>query len=69
MGQPGGWKAANCGTLVTHAIGETDKWIANDAELKVSTRQLEAAEGYVKDIVPDKTTLEDEGIKAQTARE
>lgn len=55
--------------MVTHAIGETDKWIANDAELKVSTRQLEAAEGYVKDIVPDKTTLEDEGIKAQTARE
>ena len=68
-GQPGGWKPANCGNLVKHAIGEMDKWIANDAVLKGSIRQLETAEGYDKDDVPDKMILEDDGVQAQMERD
>ena len=68
-GQPGGWKPANCGNLVKHAIGEMDKWIANDAVLKGSIRQLETPEGYDKDDVPDKLILEDDGVQAQMERD
>ena len=57
------------GQLWQLAIGEMDKWIANDAVLKGSIRQLEAPEGYDKDDVPDKTILEDDRVQAQMERD
>ena len=64
-GQPGGWRAANRGNLVRHSIGEMDKWIANDAVLKGSIRNLKTPEGYDIDDVLDKTIVEDDGVEAQ----
>lgn len=35
-GHKGDWKSAGCGNLVNHTIKEMDKWMGNDAMLRVA---------------------------------
>ncbi|CAB1111045.1 unnamed protein product [Ectocarpus sp. CCAP 1310/34] len=50
--QEGGWKAANCSTLVDHAIGEMNKWVKDrDGVLSGTIGSLIKPDGYDTDDV------------------
>ncbi|CAB1117987.1 unnamed protein product [Ectocarpus sp. CCAP 1310/34] len=64
-GQEGGWKAANCGKLVEHAIGEMNEWIGlyggnlsgtiASLEYPVAEYQEAMAEDEIEDGVEEQT--------------
>ncbi|CAB1108333.1 unnamed protein product [Ectocarpus sp. CCAP 1310/34] len=64
-GQERGWKAANCGKLVQHAIGKMDEWIGlyggnlsgtiGSLEYPVAEYQEATAEDEIEDGVEEQT--------------
>lgn len=68
-GQDGGWKPANCGKLVEHAIKEMDKWVANDAVLSGDMSSLEVPQSYHDSAPGYKNVVESDGIEHQETLE
>lgn len=67
-GQEGGWKPADCGKLVEHAIKEMDRWVENDAVLSGSMRQLDVSK-YCADDSGKKDSAEGEDMEEQIDEE